>query len=274
MTSLPPDPAPAAAPPREPAINLPGVVLAVIALIVAVHALQWLVGFERDLGIMAEFAVVPARFGLALGLETQEGLTQALRAIANPAEQRQMAALAAYFVDQDGPRWWSLLTYAFLHASVPHVLMNVLWLAVFGAPVARRLGAGVFLALFALGAAAGALLHVWLYPGQPTPLVGASAAVSAMTGAAVRFVFQGGFNPAVMSDDAAVRALPALPFGAVLANRQALMFTGFWFLTNWLFGAGIIPLAGAEQAVAWEAHVGGFIAGLMLFPLLDRRAAA
>ncbi len=148
--------------------------------------------------------------------------------------------------------------------------MNTLWLAVFGAPVARRLGTGPFLALFALGAAAGALLHVWLFPASATPLVGASAAVSALTGAAVRFVFSVPFNPAAMGRDDVVRALPALTLAEAARNRMALAFTGFWFLTNWLFGAGVVPLAGADQSVAWQAHVGGFLAGLLLFPLLDR----
>jgi membrane associated rhomboid family serine protease len=247
------------------------VVLALIVPIIIVAIAQWVIAPERELALMAELAVVPARFGLALGFETPEGIAQGLRAISDAQERRQAAALAAYFVDGGGARWWSLVTYAFVHGGSAHVLMNVLWLTVFGSPVARRLGAGPFLAVFALGGAAGALLHVWLFPAQAMPLVGASAAVSAMTGAAVRFVFQGGFNPQLMADDAAVRALPALPLGAVFRNRQAVMFTGFWFLTNWLFGAGIIPIAGADQAIAWQAHIGGFLAGLLMFPLLDRR---
>ncbi len=62
-----------------------------------------------------------------------------------------------------------------------------------------------------------------------------------------------------------VRALPALSLAGMLRNQQAMLFVGFWFLSNWLFGAGHIPLAGVDQAVAWQAHVGGFLGGLLLF---------
>ncbi len=102
---------------REPAFNLPGIVTAMIAAILAVFAIQWLVGLERELELMAEAAVVPARFGLALGLETPQGLLASARSLESVAEQRQAGALLAYFVDGDGPRWWSLVTYAFLHAG-------------------------------------------------------------------------------------------------------------------------------------------------------------
>jgi membrane associated rhomboid family serine protease len=56
----------------------------------------------------------------------------------------------------------------------------------------------------------------------------------------------------------------------LVQNRAALAFILIWFATNWLFGAGVVTFGGMEESIAWQAHVGGFLAGLLLFPLVDR----
>jgi membrane associated rhomboid family serine protease len=109
-----------------------------------------------------------------------------------------------------------------------------------------------------------------MHAADVVPLVGASAGVSAATGAAARFVFSSGTRLGAMGQDAVVRALPALTLTGMLGNRQTMIFVIVWFVSNWLFGAGVVPLGDAEQSIAWEAHIGGFLAGLLLFPLLDR----
>lgn len=67
-----------------------------------------------------------------------------------------------------------------------------------------------------------------------------------------------------------MKAIPAEPLGQLWRNSRALLFTGIWFATNILFGAGLVPIFGEETSIAWEAHIGGFVVGLLLFPLLDR----
>ena len=74
------------------------------------------------------------------------------------------------------------------------------------------------------------------------------------------------------SPEAFVRAIPAEPMGQLWRNSRAMLFIGIWFATNILFGAGLVPILGEETSVAWEAHIGGFLVGLLLFPLFDRDA--
>jgi membrane associated rhomboid family serine protease len=52
-----------------------------------------------------------------------------------------------------------------------------------------------------------------------------------------------------------------------------MLFIVIWFATNILFGAGLVPILGEETSIAWEAHIGGFLVGLLLFPLFDRDAS-
>ena len=63
--------------------------------------------------------------------------------------------------------------------------------------------------------------------------------------------------------------VPASPLLTSLRNPQVLVFLGVWFLLNLLFGASSSISGYAEGTVAWQAHIGGFLAGLFLFPLFD-----
>jgi membrane associated rhomboid family serine protease len=261
-------------PKSEPIFNLPAIVVIVIGALVAVHLWRLVLSFERDLAVLAEFAVVPARFALDFGWMDQARIMQDTLAGLSGREASERMAVARYFVDGGGPRWWSLLTYGLLHSGTAHIVMNTIWLAVFGSPLARRLGPGGFLAIIGLGTIAGALAHIVMHAGDVVPLVGASAGVSAATGAAARFVFSGGIRFGAMADDQYVRSLPALPLGGLFQNRQAVVFVGLWFVSNWLFGSGVVAFGNDDASIAWEAHVGGFLAGLLLFPLLDRLASA
>ncbi len=173
---------------------------------------------------------------------------------------------------ESGPRLWSLLSYGLLHGSWVHLLSNVVWLAAFGSPVARRLGAGQFLNLFGVATIAGALLHWFARDLDVLPLVGASAGIAGTMAAAARFVFSDGMRFGSLADDAVVKAIPAEGLGQLFRNSRALIFIGIWFVTNLVFGAGLVPILGEETSIAWEAHIGGFLAGLLLFPLLDKGA--
>ncbi len=261
-----------AQPGREPVFNLPGILMALVGALVAVHLLRLALDFETDLRVLSELAVVPARFALELGLMDQARIVQESIAGLTEAQAAERIVVARFFVDGRGARWWSLLSYGLLHSGTAHIAMNCLWLAVFGSPLARRVGSAPFVALLAVGTIAGALLHIFMHPADVAPMVGASAGVSAATGAAARFVFSQGLRIDMMSSDAGVRALPALSLAGMARNRQTMTFVILWFVTNWLFGAAVTPFGDDDSSVAWEAHIGGFVAGLMLFPLLDRRA--
>ena len=106
------------------------------------------------------------------------------------------------------------------------------------------------------------------------PVIGASAAISGTMAAAIRFVFVPGaplgarLGFGSRADDRAYQQKP-LPLLRVLTDRRAVAFLVIWFVANFVFGVASVPLGITSAAVAWEAHVGGFLAGLLLFPLFD-----
>jgi membrane associated rhomboid family serine protease len=174
-----------------------------------------------------------------------------------------------------GQAWWTLVTYALLHGSWMHLTTNCLALAVFGSPVARRFGTSRFLAFFAVAAIAGALAYFLFHPFDIAPVIGASASVSAVTAASARIVFAAGgpFGESrlTLTDRAAGGQTRAPALSDMLTNRAAVGFLGFWFSATLL--SGLFPQAnGIPNHIAWEAHVGGFLAGLLLFDLFDRSA--
>jgi membrane associated rhomboid family serine protease len=250
-------------PGREPAINAPSPLLALIGLIILIHAFRALVldpFGETDIAILREFAFVPARFTDWLGLVEAEDIRQALE---RPRDVGGAVRLQLALVFLDGSaRLWTLLTYAFLHAGWEHAIFNALWMLAFGAPVFRRFGGATALAFLAVTTAFAAICHALL---NQT----ASGGVSGLTAAAMRFVLPGG-GPLDLGE---AHLRPAPPLREALNDSRVLVFLAIWFGVNLLSGLGV-PLAGdIDQKVAWEAHVGGFLAGLLLFPLFDRRGA-
>ncbi len=101
-------------------------------------------------------------------------------------------------------------------------------------------------------------------------MVGASASVSGAMAAALRFAFQPGAPLGLYRlDEATAYRLPALPLRDVLAERRALTFVVVWFVLNLVSGLAAPQLGLVDSAIAWQAHVGGFLVGILAFPLLD-----
>jgi membrane associated rhomboid family serine protease len=167
---------------------------------------------------------------------------------------------------------WTFFTYALIHGDLTHLGFNAIWFLAFGTPLARRFGAARFVAFCAVTAAAGALAHLLTHSGQIQPMVGASAIVSGAMAAAMRFAFQPGSGMQWRGN----RNLPAVPLWVALRDPRVLIFLAVWFGLNLLFGLGSVPILGNDQPVAWQAHVGGFLAGLLLFGFFDpvRKPAA
>jgi membrane associated rhomboid family serine protease len=121
-----------------------------------------------------------------------------------------------------------------------------------------------------LAGVAGAAAHFLAHPHSVMPMIGASAAVSGMTAAAARFVFSparlyGGPQDWLAQDQHG----PSQSLSEMMRNQRAMLFLGVWFATNLVFGVTAAPLGITDASIAWEAHLGGFIIGLLLFPLLD-----
>jgi len=158
---------------------------------------------------------------------------------------------------------YTVFSYSFLHGSWTHVLFNCFWLVVFGTPVLRRIGSFKFALLSALGSLAGALAVTLtsLNAQHLVVIVGASAVVSAMMGAAARFALHDLRNHEVHLS----RRLTAI---AAFKNPSASGFIAAFFIIQALIAFGFFDMLGN---ISWEAHIGGFLAGLLCFELFDAR---
>ena len=255
---------------REPVFNLPGSLVFVISLLIAVHLVRdvWLTA-DVDAHVLRALSFVPGRFSFALNPDAVAGeLTRLVN-----AGNRNAVLSAQFFLGDGHADMWSMFTYSMLHGDWTHLGMNVLWLAAFGAPVALRFGTVRTLAFFLVTAAAGAGAHYAAHWLDLTPVVGASASVSGLMAAALRFIFQPGaplgkalYEP--LPPELSVR-VPATSLRVALRDPRVLQFSALWFVINLLIGLFAAPLGISDAGVAWEAHAGGFVAGFLLFAFFD-----
>ena len=230
---------------RQPIFNVPPVVLIMVAVLGLIHAVFTFVLSQEETDVVLRlFAFTPARYSSNL----PEGVL-----------------LGGW-----GAGIWTFVTYAFLHSGLNHLFFNLLWLVAFGTPVARRFGGLRFFAFFLATAAAGAAAHLALHVDEWAMMIGASASVSGAIAAAMRFAFQRGGPLRILGggDDRAYR-VPAVPIIAMLRNPRLIVFVVVWFGINLLFGLDTFAFPGVDASIAWEAHIGGFLAGLFGFALFD-----
>lgn len=155
------------------------------------------------------------------------------------------------------------VSYMFLHADFVHLGVNCVWLLAFGPIVARRYGTMLFLLFFAVCGVAGAATYLAFDWGSPEGVIGASGAISGLMAAGIRMYPWPG-SP---------MARPMAP----IFSSPVLLFTGFWLVTNLLFGLTGIGTGGEIQQIAWQAHLGGYFMGLVLaggFEVLRGRRSA
>jgi len=199
----------------QPAFNATPVVLALIAINAAIHAVR--------LALPAEWSMIAGTLG---------GFSPPWFLAAVVGEGAPYSAILLL----------SPLTYAFLHADLLHLTLNMAFLLAFGTPMERRLGRGWFLGLYIACAlfAAGTSVALYLYSHEQTIMVGASGAISGLFGAVLR-----------------------------LTTRRVWLVIAVFIASNVILGYTGIPGTGEVRSIAWEAHIGGFLAGLILFPLFD-----
>lgn len=217
-----------------PSSSFPGVTLALIIGNVLVFLLQMSLGPYRIEAFFHDYGFVPARF-LADG--PNSGLLPA----------------GAF----------TLLSSMFLHGGLFHLFANMWMLWIFGDNVEDRLGHGRYLFFYLLCGIAAALAQFWSAPLSRVPMIGASGAISGVVGAYFLLYPR-------------ARVLTFIPVFIFfyLVEVPAYVFIGFWFLMQFL--QGVIFQVGTtgdpgQGGVAWWAHVGGFLAGVVLLQFFLRR---
>lgn len=150
----------------------------------------------------------------------------------------------------------SLVTCLFLHGGWMHLIGNMWFLWIFGTNVEDRLGHAAFFFFYLVGGLLATGLHWAISPDGMSPIIGASGAIAAVLGAY-----------AITWPWARVHTLVFLVIFITIIEVPALVVLGVWFLVQLMEGHAELSLH-ASGGVAWWAHVGGFLAGLVMMPLL------
>jgi membrane associated rhomboid family serine protease len=224
----------------EPVFNVPRSVAGVAALLTGVQIVRGFLPDELDLTLLLALAFIPARYSGA-ALELPGGYFTAVT---------------------------SFVTYMVVHAGWVHLVVNLMWMLAFGSAVARRMGDLGFLIFSVLCGIAGAFTHLVFHFGDMAPVVGASAAISGQMAGALRFIFKAKRQPGQRTPD--FLAAPLMSLGQTLSDKRILAFLVFWIALNAYFGLSAVRIAGEGGSIAWEAHIGGFLCGLLVFGAFDQ----
>jgi len=154
----------------------------------------------------------------------------------------------------------TLLTSTFLHAGWLHLLSNLLYLTVFGLPVEHRVGSARFSLLYLVSAVVGSLSYLVAQPTSQTPAVGASGAIAGVIAAHL-----------VLYPGATLGSVAPVLFLSVVESTPTLLLLLLWLATQVFSSVASLT---TSTGIAWWAHVGGFVAGLVLAPVLRKRRMA
>ncbi len=161
----------------------------------------------------------------------------------------------------DWPRLFlTLLTAQFLHGGLLHLVSNMFYLWIFGDNVEDRVGHARFLLLYLSSGVVAALAQILMSPHSVIPMVGASGAIAGVLGAYL-----------LMFPSARIVTLVPLGFFWKTVQIPAFLFLGFWFLLQWVQGLTSIGQVADVGGVAFWAHIGGFMSGMLAIVLLRPR---
>lgn len=148
--------------------------------------------------------------------------------------------------------WWTLLTCIFLHGGWAHIVGNLWFLHIFGDNVEDCFGHIGFLAFYLACGVAASAVHLITNAGSPIPTIGASGAIAGVMGAYL----------VLYPRSQVVALLPIFVFLQII-TVPAVLFLGLWFAMQFFSGVSSLG-ATMSGGVAWWAHIGGFVAGMLL----------
>jgi len=165
----------------------------------------------------------------------------------------QWAFVPSRFLASPGGDFLTIFTSMFMHAGWVHLLGNMLYLWIFGDNVEDRFGHIRFLIFYLVCGIAATFVQMAFSSGSNVPNLGASGAIAGVLGAYVLMFPRGKVN---------------VLMGQAVIPMPALVVIGLWFVLQFFSGIGSIATTAETGGVAYMAHIGGFIAGLMLALLL------
>ena len=203
----------------------------------SVPLVNWLIILVNFLVFLYEISLPPLRLGLLIN---QYGLVPAHLNLADPFT------------------WGALFTHMFLHGGWLHILSNMWVLFIFGDNVEDRLGSVRYLLFYLTGGILAGLVQIFFSTDALTPSIGASGAIAAVLGGYFSFYPRS-------------KVITLIPIFIIpwFVELPSFVFLGFWFITQLFQGliALTTPNGQAVGGVAWWAHIGGFIFGLLFVRL-------
>ena len=158
-------------------------------------------------------------------------------------------------------QWLTIFTSMFLHGGWFHLLSNMWVLYIFGDNIEDRVGSPRYIIFYLLGRMAAAFLQIFVVQGSSVPMIGASGAIAGVLGAYL-----------VSFPGARIASLVPILFIFTIVDIPAILFLIVWFVSQ--LYSGLFSMQGATASgIAWWAHIGGFIFGLIMVPFFRRRTA-
>ena len=154
------------------------------------------------------------------------------------------------------PIYLTIFSSMFMHGSIVHLLGNMLFLWIFGNNVEDYLGRKKFVIFYLFCGIAAALAQIFINPDSKVPMVGASGAIAGVLGAYL-----------LLYPRAKVTTVIIFGFFIRLIKIPAVVVLGFWIIYQFLYGISSLAVRTGEGGVAWFAHIGGFICGVILIKL-------
>ena len=214
-------------------------------IIIGLNVLIWI--FVQGAGVTMSVARSVCELGLIPG---------ALTGLLSPGMRVPMGEGLACTIDS-GPQVYHLLIHMFLHSSWMHLLGNMWFLWLFGNNIEDSMGHLRFIVFYLLCGLAAAAAQILASPGSPIPMVGASGAISGVMGAYL-----------LLYPTVRVFTLVFLGFFVTSMALPAWVMLGYWFVIQFI--SGLVSFGGEKGGVAFWAHVGGFLAGVLLVKLFAR----
>ncbi len=154
------------------------------------------------------------------------------------------------------PIYLTIFTSMFMHGSFVHLFGNMLYLWIFGNNIEDYLGKFGFILFYFLCGIFAALMQILISPYSKIPMIGASGAVAGILGAYF-----------ILFPRARITTLIFFGFFIRLIKMPALFVLGLWIIFQLFYGFSNLSLQGANSGVAWFAHIGGFIGGIILIKI-------